>query len=295
MTKPAITNRVTKGAALTYSELDTNFTNLQNATITVTSDTGSSIVNDLNGSFKISGGTALTSVGSGTQVTLNLDNTAVSPGSYTAATITVDQQGRITAASSNTLTTDRLTSNGYSLIYSDSGTIGTLTASHQLNIATASNGNIKLVPNGTGAVTIGPVEFPTTDGTNGQVLATNGTGSLDWIDAPSHVFTDTIATTTANTSGYWGQTFGLVGSEIRRMAVTAASGAVYIDLAAEPVNRLYFMIVFKTGGATVAFAQQGSWIGGQVLGSGQTGTFVYQLMRVNYGNLSGGWLITPLN
>ncbi len=45
MTKPAVTLRNTKAAALTYAELDTNFENLRDATITVSDGTNSKALN----------------------------------------------------------------------------------------------------------------------------------------------------------------------------------------------------------------------------------------------------------
>lgn len=100
MSKPVIVTRLNKGTALDYDELDTNFTNLRDATITVTGDSGPAQVLDLNSTVNILGGAALTSVMSTDTVTVNLDNTTVTPGSYTNVDLTVDAQGRITAAQS---------------------------------------------------------------------------------------------------------------------------------------------------------------------------------------------------
>ena len=66
-------------------------------------DTGTVNVSLADSALSVLGGTGLTSSATGTAITVNLDNTAVTAGSYGSATsvpvLTVDAQGRITAAS----------------------------------------------------------------------------------------------------------------------------------------------------------------------------------------------------
>jgi hypothetical protein len=49
------------------------------------------------------------------------------------------------------------------------------------SIVSVSNGNIVLAPNGTGRVSLDGVLWPASDGSNGQVLQTNGSGSASWV------------------------------------------------------------------------------------------------------------------
>ena len=134
-------------------------TNITAQDLDLAGDSGTGAVDLDSQSLTIAGGTGLTSVAGSQTVTLNLDNTAVSAGSYGSTTavpvITVDAQGRITAASTATIATSFN-------IDADSGTEDTVNGGEKLTISGTSNEIETAVTNNT--ITIGLVDAPTVSG-----------------------------------------------------------------------------------------------------------------------------------
>ena len=103
MAKPAITKRVTKGSALTYAELDTNFQNLTDATVALTAGTaGTQVTSDLNGNITLVAGTGISLAGNNTAKTITVTNS--SPGGNTFATIAVGATNVVADSTTDTLT-----------------------------------------------------------------------------------------------------------------------------------------------------------------------------------------------
>jgi hypothetical protein len=74
MAKPAVTLRNTKGEALNYTELDTNFANLRDATVSLTAGSGGTqVTTDLNGNITLVAGSNVTLSGNNTAKTLTIN------------------------------------------------------------------------------------------------------------------------------------------------------------------------------------------------------------------------------
>ena len=125
------------------------WTDTSTGSFTLTADAGTNQTIASGDTLDIAGGTGIsTSVGATDTVTINLDDTLVSAGTYTSADITVDAQGRITSASSGGSGT--MTS---FTVAGDTGSDQTIENSNTLALNGATNGGIATVGADTDQVT----------------------------------------------------------------------------------------------------------------------------------------------
>jgi hypothetical protein len=129
MAKPSITKRITKSAALTYSELDTNFQNLADATLTLRAGTGgTNVTADLNGTITLVAGTGITLSGDNSAKTVTVNSSSAQ---NLFSTIAVAGQSDVVADS----TSDILT-----LVAGSNVTLTTNSTTDTVTIATSVTG-----------------------------------------------------------------------------------------------------------------------------------------------------------
>jgi hypothetical protein len=128
MTKPAITKRSVKAAALTYAELDTNFQNLSDATVTITGG-ATAVTSDLNGTISLVAGTGITLTGNNTAKTITITNSSLGANSF----------GKIVVAGQSDVDADT-TADTLTLVAGSNVTLTTNATTDTITIATSVTG-----------------------------------------------------------------------------------------------------------------------------------------------------------
>ena len=196
MTKPVIVTRAIKGAPLTRTELDNNFSNLDNASINIAGDTGT-INGSLNDTFTIAGGSKISTEVINNQLVIDL-TTNLDGGNSAVTTTGIEDGG--TATGSDPSGEDYRGPTGATGAQGPQGDTGPTGAQG----TTGATG-----PQGDTGPAGADITLPSQTGNSGKYLTTNGTstswGSVSggspylYVESGTTTYTDRYHTTV---SGY---------------------------------------------------------------------------------------------
>jgi len=153
------------------------------------------------------------------------------------------------------------------------------------SIVSASNGNIAITPNGSGKVVIDGLSHPTADGSANQVLKTDGSGNLSFVDQSSGGIASVAADTTPQLGGDLdinGQS--IISASNGNIAITPnGSGKIILDGLSFPTADGSADQVLKTDGSgNLSFVAQSTGGGGGSLTATASGALSNgQLIVVN--------------
>ena len=251
--------------------------------------------------FTIAGGTGITTAASGTTITATLDDTAVSAGSYGSTTavpvITVDAQGRITAASTSSISTSYTlaadsgsndsVAGGETITFSGTANeIETTVSNNEITIGLPNN--VTISGNLTVSGTTTTVDSTTLSVADPLISLATGNNSSDAVDIGLYGLYDTSGSTDlysglfrdANDSGKW-KLFKDLQAAPTTTVNTGGTGYAVATL----VANLESSSVTITGGSITGITDL-------VVADGGTGAGTFTSKGILYGNGTGALQVT---
>ena len=251
--------------------------------------------------FTVAGGTGITTAASGTTITATLDDTAVSAGSYGSTTavpvITVDAQGRITAASTSAISTSYTlaadsgsndsVAGGETITFSGTANeIETTVSNNEITIGLPNN--VTISGNLTVSGTTTTVDSTTLSVADPLISLATGNNSSDAVDIGLYGLYDTSGSTDlysglfrdANDSGKW-KLFKDLQAAPTTTVNTGGTGYAVATL----VANLESSSVAITGGTITGITDL-------VVADGGTGAGTFTSKGILYGNGTGALQVT---